>query len=207
MPQRGRKKRLGALGFVAILCMVSLGCQTVPLGRGEPLTGDIPRELTKVTLPPYVIEPPDILSVDAVRVIPLPPHRLEPLDQVAIRASGVIPNEPIEGIYGIEPDGKINLGLTYGAVSVEGLTVEEARTAIENHLKVTFTSPKVSVTLVQSRGLQQIRGEHLVRPDGTIALGTYGSVYVNLAASQGGHRGTPIAVLAEAGSVGGCPGV
>jgi polysaccharide export outer membrane protein len=27
--------------------------------------------------------------------------------------------------------------------------------------------------------LQQIRGEHLVRPDGTVSLGNYGSVYVN----------------------------
>jgi protein involved in polysaccharide export with SLBB domain len=32
---------------------------------------------------------------------------------------------------------------------------------------------------VQFRGLQQIRGEHLVRPDGTISLGMYGSLYVS----------------------------
>ena len=38
--------------------------------------------------------------------------------------------------------------------------------------------PQVSVSLAQFRGMQQIRGEHLVRPDGTITLGTYGSVYV-----------------------------
>src|SRR5207249_5086606 len=28
------------------------------------------------------------------------------------------------------------------------------------------------------RAMQQVRGEHLVRPDGTVGLGTYGSVYV-----------------------------
>jgi polysaccharide biosynthesis/export protein len=36
----------------------------------------------------------------------------------------------------------------------------------------------VGVTLVQMRGMQNIRGEHLVRPDGTISLGMYGSVFV-----------------------------
>ena len=34
------------------------------------------------------------------------------------------------------------------------------------------------MALAQFRGMQQIRGEHLVRPDGTISLGTYGCVYV-----------------------------
>jgi protein involved in polysaccharide export with SLBB domain len=36
----------------------------------------------------------------------------------------------------------------------------------------------VSVSLGQARALQQIRGEHLVRPDGTVFLGSYGSVPV-----------------------------
>ena len=36
----------------------------------------------------------------------------------------------------------------------------------------------MSVTLAQSKGVQQIRGEHLIRPDGTVGLGTYGSVFV-----------------------------
>src|SRR5262249_8059637 len=40
------------------------------------------------------------------------------------------------------------------------------------------TNPQVSVALAQFRGLQQTRGEHLVRPDGTIHLGGYGCVYV-----------------------------
>ncbi|HVJ81491.1 MAG TPA: polysaccharide biosynthesis/export family protein, partial [Planctomycetia bacterium] len=38
--------------------------------------------------------------------------------------------------------------------------------------------PKVTVSIAQSAGQQQIRGSHLVRQDGTIGLGTYGSVHV-----------------------------
>lgn len=45
-------------------------------------------------------------------------------------------------------------------------------------LKKVLKNPQVSVSLAQSRGSQQIRGDHLVRPDGTISLGLYGSVNV-----------------------------
>ena len=38
--------------------------------------------------------------------------------------------------------------------------------------------PEVSVSLGQASGQQQIAGEHLVGPDGTVNLGNYGSVYV-----------------------------
>jgi polysaccharide export outer membrane protein len=38
---------------------------------------------------------------------------------------------------------------------------------------------EITVELVQSKAMQLIRGEHLVRPDGTVGLGTYGSVYVD----------------------------
>ena len=46
-------------------------------------------------------------------------------------------------------------------------------------LRETLISPQVSVTLNESGGQQQIAGEHLIAPDGTINLGTYGSVYVS----------------------------
>jgi polysaccharide export outer membrane protein len=129
--------------------------------------------------PPYTVEPPDILLIDAVRTVPLPPYRLEPLDALLIEATNVLPDEPIKGLYGVEPEGTVNLGTSYGAIRVSGLTLEEARKSIEDELKRTFKNVQVHVVLAQSRALQQIRGEHLIRPDGTIGLGTYGSVYVS----------------------------
>jgi protein involved in polysaccharide export with SLBB domain len=56
--------------------------------------------------------------------------------------------------------------------------LEEAQVAIRNHLSRVIRNPQVAVALGQSRTIQQVRGEHLVRPDGTIGLGTYGGVYV-----------------------------
>jgi protein involved in polysaccharide export with SLBB domain len=62
---------------------------------------------------------------------------------------------------------------------VAGKQVAVIREDIKKHLgkrfKIAFD---VTVTLAESRAMQQIRGEHLVRPDGKVALGTYGSVYV-----------------------------
>ena len=48
----------------------------------------VPRELEKISLPPYVIEPPDILMINAVKVVPKPPHKIEPFDGLLIRVLG-----------------------------------------------------------------------------------------------------------------------
>src|SRR5207302_164023 len=86
--------------------------------------------------------------------------------------------EPISGVFVVSHDGTINLGYSYGSVQVAGMTVDQIQAALHKHLGNILTDPQVSVALAQFRGVQQIRGEHLVRPDGTISLGTYGSVYV-----------------------------
>jgi polysaccharide export outer membrane protein len=132
-------------------------------------------------MPPHVIEPPDLLLINAVRLVPLPPYRIEPLDILSVHVSGALPkDEPaVANFFAVEPDGTINLGPNFGAVRVAGLTLDEARAAIEKHFRGIFKTPReVFVAVVESRGLQQIAGEHLVRPDGTVSLGTYGRVYV-----------------------------
>src|SRR5262249_17489499 len=69
-------------------------------------------------------------------------------------------------------------GVDYGVVRVAGLTLDEAREAIRTQLAKAVKEPQVSVALAQSRAMQQIRGMHLIRPDGTVGLGLYGSVYI-----------------------------
>src|SRR5262249_15241056 len=94
----------------------------------------VPKESAKSPLPPYVVEPPDILNIDLLRGVPLPPHKLESLDTVYIRVTEAFPNEPIEGNYSVGPDGTIVLGASYGQVNVGGLTVDEARRFLHRHL-------------------------------------------------------------------------
>jgi protein involved in polysaccharide export with SLBB domain len=178
MPARtsGRVRLLWAL---LGLCLTCAGC-CHPFALCEPPPADDrqPRELSKVSLPSYVIEPPDILQIDALRVVPLPPYRVEPLDGLMIQVAGTSPEDPISGIFTIAPEGTINLGPYYGVVRVAGQTIEDVQQSLNRHLKQILKAPRVVVALAQFRGMQQIRGEHLVRLDGTISLGIYGCVYV-----------------------------
>jgi polysaccharide export outer membrane protein len=170
--------------LLAVLLCVAMGCQAVRMPR-EPIAPErsaadrgIPVEGYKTSLPPYVIEPPDILLIDAVKVVPKAPHAIEPFDLLQIIVDGTLAQFPIANNYPVEPGGTVNLGGPYGRVKVSGLTIEEATAAIDKHLRLQLKDPQVSVSLAQSAGIQQIIGEHLVGPDGTVNLGTYGKVYV-----------------------------
>jgi polysaccharide export outer membrane protein len=147
-------------------------------GGGRPYCTNLPNEKCKFVQPDYVIEPPDILILDAIRAIPLPPYKISPLDSLLVQVTNSLPNEPISGIYVVDPDGTLNLGPSYAAVQVVGMTIPEARKAIEKELEPILKNPRVSLSLGRSRATQQIRGQHLVRPDGRVGLGIYGSVLV-----------------------------
>jgi polysaccharide export outer membrane protein len=133
---------------------------------------------SQVTPPEYVIEPPDILTINAVRLLPKAPYRIEPFDSLLVRVLGALPDQPIADAYAVDVEGKIDLGPTYGRIEVAGLTVDEAKQVIVRNLETVLQSPEVSVSLASSGAPQQIVGEHLVGPDGRVNLGTYGTVYV-----------------------------
>ena len=172
-----------------ILVMAVSGCHTVshhaPSIHSEFIPasfeagdGEMPRELFKTVLPPYRIEPPDILIIESIHIVPRGPYSLRTSDVLSIQARGTFPDAPIEGAYVIGPGGLVNFGLPYGSVKVTGMTTDEAAVAIDQHLRNTLQEPFVLVSLLQMAGMQQIAGEHLVKPDGTVTLGAYGSVFV-----------------------------
>jgi polysaccharide export outer membrane protein len=121
MPPRTRlapSRTLPIAGVVLIFCLApSGGCgileqhrnNKIPhLGTYDPTQ---PRELCKVTLPPYVVEPPDELEV-AVK-----PTLLDlPVTQAVVRSDGVI-----------------DLGY-YGEVPVSGLTLPDIEALIQAQL-------------------------------------------------------------------------
>jgi protein involved in polysaccharide export with SLBB domain len=143
-----------------------------------PPTSDVPRELDMVSLPPYIIEPPDILMINAIKIVPKPPHRIEPFDGLLIRVVGVLQDQPLADVFSVDPEGNVDLGPSYGKARVVNLTVDEAEAEVRRQLTQLFADVEVSVSLAFSAGAQQIIGEHLVGPDGRVNLGTYGSVYV-----------------------------
>lgn len=183
-----RNSTAAKIGFSA--CVIALlvctgGCQGVLCNRSDsmpyalPLVPEeMPRELSKAVLPEYVIEPPDIVVIDALHVTPRPPYRLRTQDVLSIDVRGTFPEYPISGPYPIQVGGIVSFGYPYGSVDVGGKTLDEARTAIQTHLEKQLKPDAVTVSLVQIAGQQQIAGEHLVKPDGTVTLGIYGSVPV-----------------------------
>jgi polysaccharide biosynthesis/export protein len=201
-PPRERAARLISLWAAAAFVAVTSGCQMddflvrrsaapapvpgsaqsclVPEPANAVACGGpgLPRELCKVSLPPYILEPPDVVVLDAVRLTPRPPYRLEPQDVLEIHAAYSLDNQPIAGFYTVTFEGNIDLGYVYGPVHAAGLTVDQAQRAIQARLAQVQNKTHVSVQLRQFRGLYQVRGEHLIRPDGSISLGIYGEVYV-----------------------------
>lgn len=147
-------------------------------GKESIKAAPMPRELAKTAMPEYVIEPPDILLIDAIRVVPKPPYRVHSLDTLMVQVIGALPDKPIDGVYAVESGGTVNFGQPYGSVKVAGMTLEEARLAIEEFLNQSLTKAEVNLQLGESIGEQQIAGEHLVGPDGKVSLGTYGKVFV-----------------------------
>jgi len=172
---------------LAVLVVASTGGCTAFLEPREPYPitppepsplSAVPRELEMVSLPPYVVEPPDILFLQAVKIVPKAPHVIEPFDGLLIRVANAFADQPIADAFAVDPEGMVDLGPSYGRVRVAGLTVDEAQAAIRRHLAHIIEDPLVSVSLAFSSGAQQITGEHLVGPDGRVNLATYGSVYV-----------------------------
>jgi len=141
-------------------------------------TLNAPRELHKAVLPEYTIEPPDVLSIVGVHIVPQASYRLRTTDEVVINVLGTLPDEPIEGAFPIQPGGMVTLGAGYGRVKIAGQNAEQAQATIRDHLRQFLKDPQVTVSLAKTASAEQIVGEHLVAPDGRVTLGTYGSVLV-----------------------------
>lgn len=94
----------------------------------------------------------------------------------------------LNGDFVIQPDGALDFGPIYGKVKVAGLTLIQSQDEVKRHLETYvkgadgnsgLENPEVSVTWPDIAGKQAISGEHLVRPDGSIQLGIYGSIRVS----------------------------
>jgi polysaccharide export outer membrane protein len=109
-------RRIGRLlGPIALIA--ACGCQTVRTPEEQIAAAPMPRELNKISMPEYVVSPPDLLIVEVLEALP---------------------GRPITGERLVRPDGTITLGF-YGDVYVNGLTVKEVKTKIIIHLRQWLT--------------------------------------------------------------------
>lgn len=159
-----------------VLCLplvygLVMGCHS-PQACAPPV-GPVPHEGTQVSLHEYVVNPPDILFIE-MEATPSAEQVIQPADLLAISVEGTLPDNPINDVYPVQSDGTVSLGV-YGAVQVAGITVAQAKQRIKTHLKGELANPEVNIHL---SSIRPISGEYLVRPDGFIKLGFYGSVHV-----------------------------
>src|SRR4051794_35354763 len=129
---------------VMTLVVALVGCKVThphhhaaELAAKCPPRADMPRELAKVALPIYTIEPPDILVIEAINTVPRSPYVLRTGDLVSINVPAVQtePNDPITGVYPVQPGGIVNLGPSYGTIQVSGMTIQIAQTTIKQYLE------------------------------------------------------------------------
>jgi len=179
------KNGLSLFGLLTVVAALGLtGCQTFDYYEdpsGIPISPELepPRELSMTMLPSYRIEPPDVLNIEMLKLVPLPPYRAEVYDVLQVQVTGTFFDQPINGFLMVGGDGTISLGAAYGSARVVGMTVDEARVAIREKLMDVLKDPEVSVQLARSAGTQEITGQYLVGPDGTVNLRRYGTVHVS----------------------------
>jgi polysaccharide export outer membrane protein len=118
-------------GWLAVLALCSVcGCQTVKTPEEKIANGNIPREFQKVSMPDFVLEPPDLVIVEVLEALP---------------------GRPISGERLVRPDGKISLGF-YGDVYVAGLTMPEVKEKIILHLRKFLTDQALGLIEVDETG-------------------------------------------------------
>jgi protein involved in polysaccharide export with SLBB domain len=111
-----------------------------PAAGGNQAGADCPKEGAKVTQVAYVIEPPDLLTVEL---------------------SKPLPDRPLTGERLVRTDGTINLGF-YGSVQVSGLTIDQARERVENYLSSMISNPKVHLDVYAYNS----KGYYVIAEDG-----------------------------------------
>ena len=133
------RRWMGCLLSTAVLMIC--GCQTVKTPEEKIAASNIPREFNKVSMPDYVVEPPDIIVVEVLEALP---------------------GRPITGERLVRPDGKISLGF-YGDIYVAGLTTTEIKEKVVLHLRQYLPDSLLGLQIYEGKELTPVN----VDPDKT----------------------------------------
>lgn len=136
---------LAGVGIGTFGCTFTVNCGDQGTCQPSP---SVPKENCKQAQQAYVIEPPDLLTVELLKSLP---------------------DRPLVGERLVRTDGTINLGF-YGCVFVAGLTIEQAKDRVQQHLSQFIRSPIVNLDVYSynSKGIYVVAdgagfGEQAVR--------------------------------------------
>ena len=133
------RRGMGCLLSTAVLMIC--GCQTVKTSEEKIAASNIPREFNKVSMPDYVVEPPDIIVIEVLEALP---------------------GRPITGERLVRPDGKVSLGF-YGDIYVAGLTTTEIKEKVVLHLRQYLPDNLLGLQILKGEEAKQVE----VPPDQT----------------------------------------
>jgi polysaccharide export outer membrane protein len=103
----------GAFGLTLAAAQTPRGRRATPDQRERPVSAKSKAQPPLTIMKEYVVEPPDLVTVEVL---------------------DALPGRPISGERLVRPDGRISLGF-YGDLYVAGLTLPELKEKIVNHLK------------------------------------------------------------------------
>ena len=130
-----RTRNIRRAGWLLVLAVCTAsGCQTVKTPEEKIANSNIPTEFKKVSMPDYVIEPPDLVLVEVLEALP---------------------GRPISGERLVRPDGKISLGF-YGEVYIAGLTISEAKEKVIYHLRKYLSDEGLGLLQMEEAGPEGI---------------------------------------------------
>jgi hypothetical protein len=123
-----------------------------------------------------------------------PDNVIRPDHVVEIDVDGAFLNAPIRGLYLVDPDGNVNLGASYGKVSVESLTADEAQAAVLTQLQKSLATPYVTVSIAgwkDSMDLERVKKLETEVEDLKQELRSYGWKRQGFRDPQGTPDGVP----------------
>ncbi len=125
-----------AAGWVLpVLALLACGCQTVRTPEEQIAKLNLPRELSKTTMPDYVVETPDVIHVAVLQAAP---------------------GRQLDGDRLVRPDGKISLDF-YGDVYVAGLTTDQIKEKIIIHLRKSLTDDALGLIKYDEKTLEPLK--------------------------------------------------
>jgi polysaccharide export outer membrane protein len=142
---------VAAVGLTAVGCVhpgQSPDLHPHELGLVPLPDASVPRELNKITLPPYVIEPPDRLLIEVVTITEEEEDAAADKPKTKRAVVRDLPVQPVRNEFQVHVDGTVYLGI-WGSVSVAGLTKEQAAEAVRQKI-----ARKEVLTLPGTQGIK-----------------------------------------------------
>jgi len=164
--------------FIGLAALTAVGCHGAELVRY--VDHSLPGEAREATMTEYVVNPPDVLFIEIEPSVG--GKAIQPGDELLIDIKPSARDPHVLEAVVVREDGFIQLRsvaeemkITIPPVNIKGLKAAIVQEKIAGIIKDEY--PAALVTVV-APGVKAVAGQFLVRPDGCVKIGMYGTVSV-----------------------------